>query len=68
MSTVGLEGTHILYEDELSPTGQHSGKDDGDHADTIHIDTGRVGHGTVLSDCTELLPDAGLHDCVVEHT
>ena len=67
MGTVGLEGAHILYEDELSPSGQHRGNDDSDHADAIYVNAGCVRHSTVLTDCTELLSDAGFHDRVVEH-
>ena len=45
----------------------NGGNDDGDHADTVYVDAGCVRHGTVLTDCAELLSDAGFHDRVVEH-
>ena len=35
MRAVGLEGAHVLHEDELAPAGEHGGDHDGDHA---HID------------------------------
>ena len=65
--TVGLEGAHVLHEDELTPAGEHGGNHDRNHANLIHVDACSIGDGAVLADRAELLAKAGTHDDDVEH-
>ena len=68
MRAIGLEGAHVLYEDELAPAGEHGGNHDGDHAHMVHMDAGSIGHRAVLAHGAELLADTRFHDAHIEQT
>ena len=68
MGTVSLEGTHVLNEDQLSPASQYGRDHDSDHANAVHIDTGSICNGAVLSNSTELLADLCFHQGIVKDT
>ncbi|MPN58809.1 hypothetical protein SDC9_206524 [bioreactor metagenome] len=67
MTSIGAEGTQILQEDNLSPSGKQGGNHDGLDFPSRHIDARDFSDVRILSDGFQVLSDFSLEEEVREH-